>query len=270
MASQPQSNAGDTRFEQPKGTGAQESFGRPGQMPTLTDEERQVMRECERDSFYKRALPIAFGCMIGAQGMVRSGYWSAHPRFGAFPKMIITGGVGYFIGKIMYLPVCQQKILEQLPHSNLANAIRKSKGIPQPETSFGAVEDGLEDRSRAKSKLSDDYTVLEGLDDRNRPTIDKEVKVKGEDKEEKRSITYDELRRRNRQEYEDNLAKRSNRPPGSPSYKDSPFMPQQPWPDKTKPGSRSEVETDDGSSSSSSQAPTKRKRTNIWGDPIDD
>ncbi|KAK3774681.1 hypothetical protein RRG08_035107 [Elysia crispata] len=267
MASQ--SNEGGTQFEQPKGVASQGSLGRPGQMPVLTDEERQVMKECERDSFYKRALPISFGCMIGAQGMVRSGYWSAHPRFGAFPKMIITGGIGYFIGKIMYLPVCQQKILEKLPHSNLANAIRKSKGIPQPESFFSADADGLEDGSRAKTKLPDDYSTPEGLDDRNRPSIDREVKVENDDKEEKKSITYDDLRRRNRQEYEDNLAKRPSKSPGSPSYKDSPFMPQQPWPDKTKPGSRTEVEVDDGSPPSS-QSPSKRKRTNIWGDPIDE
>ncbi|GFO17910.1 ocia domain-containing protein 1 [Plakobranchus ocellatus] len=205
--------------------------------------------------------------MVGAQGLVRMGYWSPHPRFGAFPKMIITGGVGYFIGKIMYLPVCQRKILEKIPHSNLANAIRKSKGIPQPETPMAIWEGGSEEGSQAESKISDDYAALEGLDDRNRPSVDREVKVESE--EEKKSITYDELRKQNRREYEDSLAKRPVRPPGSPSYKNSPFMPQQPWPDKPKAGSGLEDE-DIESQPSSPQAPTKKKRTNIWGDPIDD
>ncbi|GFR89889.1 OCIA domain-containing protein 1-like Protein [Elysia marginata] len=270
MTAQPQPNVGGPQFQHDtSATAPQQSLGAPGQMPVLTDEERQIMKECERDSFYQRALPISFGCMIAAQGLVRSGYWNSHPRYGAFPKMIITGGVGYFIGKIMYLPKCQQKILEKLPNSNLANAIRKSKGIPQPEPSFPAGQDGFEDGFKAKTKLSDDYSALEGLDDRNRPSIDREVKVDNEDKEEKKVITYDDLRRRNRQEYEDNMAKRPARPPGSPSYKDSPFMPQQPWPDKSKQGSGTEVEIGD-SSPPPSQAPSKRKRTNIWGDPIDE
>lgn len=45
----------------------------------------------------------------------------------------VAGFIGHFIGKVMYLPVCQQKILTKLPNSNLAAAIRKSKGLPDPE-----------------------------------------------------------------------------------------------------------------------------------------
>lgn len=267
MTSEPGPNSGHPQFHHDL-TGAQ-AERRPGPMPALTDEERQVMRECERDSFYQRALPLAAGCMVGTQGLVSSGYWNAHPRFGAIPKMIITGGIGYFIGKILYLPKCQQKILEKLPDSNLANAIRKSKGIPQPNSSFHGAEDGAEESSKAESKLSDNYSALEGLDDRNRPSMDREVKVESEENKEKKVITYDDLRRKNRQEYEDNMAKRPARSPGSPSYKDSPFMPQQPWPDKPKQGSGSEAEIGD-SSPAPSETPRKRKRTNIWGDPIDD
>ncbi|XP_005096218.1 OCIA domain-containing protein 1 [Aplysia californica] len=252
------------------------SAGPGGQPMQLTDEEKDVMRECERESFYLRALPMSAGAMAAAQMLVRSGRWQPHPTLGSFPKTAVLGAIGYLVGKIMYLPVCQQKILDRIPNSNLGVAVRKAKGIPDP-----AAQESEWEPPASPPKLRDEYKSFdsnppssssqpEGLDDRFRPSMDREVKER-EQQEEKKSITYDDLRRRNRQEYEDNMNKRYTKTPGTPSYKDSPLMPQKPWPDSDHPR---RTDPDDFSepqqAPSPPQAPARKKRTNIWGDPIDD
>lgn len=40
--------------------------------------------------------------------------------------------VAYIIGKVSYQRACQQKILEKIPNSNLAQAIRTNKGLRSP------------------------------------------------------------------------------------------------------------------------------------------
>ncbi|XP_059140170.1 OCIA domain-containing protein 2-like isoform X2 [Physella acuta] len=92
-----------------------------------------VLQECDIESFYKRALPASVGAMAATFLMVKSGRWSAHPKYGSLFKVINAGFVGHFIGKVSYLPECQQKILTKLPNSDLAARIRKSKGLPDPE-----------------------------------------------------------------------------------------------------------------------------------------
>ncbi|XP_059179173.1 OCIA domain-containing protein 1-like isoform X1 [Physella acuta] len=223
----------------------------------LTDEERMIMKECERDSFYKRALPASVGAMSAAFMMVKSGRWAAHPKYGPIPKVIIAGFVGHFIGKVMYLPVCQQKILTKLPNSNLAAAIRKSKGLPDPEQQVDTWEEGA-GRSNRHSKL-EEYKPVDGLDDRFRPSVDRDVKEPAVSPQEKNTITYDELRRRNRQEHED-YKKQQVPPPGS----------QKTWPDSGDRAQPDNRETDIRMEPPPYQAPPKRKRTNMWGDPIEE
>ncbi|XP_013069926.2 OCIA domain-containing protein 1-like isoform X1 [Biomphalaria glabrata] len=237
---------------------------RTNPLATITEEERRVLKECERDSFFLRAAPLSFGAMAGAYYMVKTGKWTPHPKFGAIPKMIITGGFGYFTGKLSYLPTCQKKILEQIPNSNLAAAIRKSRGLSSPdgETFNPALDDSL---SRGSSNQIEEYRPAEGIDDRFRPSMDREVKEPSVNQE-KNTVTYDDLRRKNRQEYEESLSKRNkSAPPASAPYKDSPFIPE-----RHLPESRDLPKTEFDGSVEPSQAPPKRKRTTIWGDVIEE
>jgi hypothetical protein len=173
------------------------------------------------------------------------------------------GGVGYFFGRISYIPACQQKILDKIPNSNLAIAIRKSKGLPELEN---AAPNWNEGTASAPSSRVKDYSIPEGLDDRFRPTLDNDLKGVETPTQEKGVISYEELRRRNRQEYENPGTK--SKTPGAPSYKDSSLMPQKPWPD-AKSGDGDSSSSPPSSPAPPAQAPPARKRTNMWGDPIE-
>ncbi|KAH9519838.1 OCIA domain-containing protein 1, partial [Bulinus truncatus] len=209
-------------------------------------------------------LPLSIGAMTGAHFMVKSGRWTPHPKFGTLPKMIIAGGFGYFTGKLSYLSTCQQKVLQQIPNSNLAAAIRKSKGLPPLESDqvSPAVDDSL--LRRDSSEKYQEYSPNEGLDDRFRPSIDREVKEPPPGQE-KNSITYDELRRRNRQEYEDSLSKRQkNLPPSQAPYKDSPFIPERHLPESK------EIPKSEYYDQPEPSQPSRKKKTTIWGDVIEE
>ncbi|CAG5130704.1 unnamed protein product, partial [Candidula unifasciata] len=227
----------------------------------LTEEEKLVLKECERDSFYKRALPLSLGNMLAAHMLVKGGYWSPNPKYGSLPKVFVLGGIGYFLGKLSYLSVCQQKILDKIPNSNLAAQIRKAKGLPETEAG-PAAWDGAS-AGVSSPRIKDDYSTPEGLDDRFRPTIDSSVKESETPSQDKIQLTYEELRRRNRQEYKDQISKAPPPASGFPPFKDTP---PKPFPDARSGDSGSSL----GSSTPPYQASPSKRRTNIWGDPIDE
>ncbi|XP_051472790.1 OCIA domain-containing protein 2-like isoform X2 [Apus apus] len=51
------------------------------------EEVARIRKECKRESFWYRALPLSLGSMLVTQGLVSKGVFSASPRFGALPKM---------------------------------------------------------------------------------------------------------------------------------------------------------------------------------------
>ena len=65
----------------------------------------------------------------------------------------------------------QQQILQRLPNSNLAAQIRKATNKPQLAEESPVVEPELFPKKRR-----DDYQPQEGLDDRFRPSLDRESK----------------------------------------------------------------------------------------------
>ncbi|BFZ14862.1 hypothetical protein BsWGS_17901 [Bradybaena similaris] len=251
MATQPESAEPQSPLWNKK-----EGEPRHNAMPALTEEERLVLKECDREGFFKRALPLSLGTMLGAHMLVKGGYWSPNPKYGSLPKVMALGACGYFFGKLSYLSACQEKILQKIPNSNLAIQIRKAKGMPEQDTAAATWDSASAGISSLR--IQDDYAAPEGLDDRFRPTIDRDVKKTEGASQEKSSVTYDELRQRNRQEYKDQIAKAPPPASGFPSYKD---IPQKSFPD-AKTG-------DSGSSIEPSQASPPKKRTNMWGDPIE-
>uniref|UniRef100_A0A2K6P4M5 OCIA domain containing 2 n=1 Tax=Rhinopithecus roxellana TaxID=61622 RepID=A0A2K6P4M5_RHIRO len=51
----------------------------------------KIMQECQEESFWKR------------------GYLTANPRFGSLPKIALAGLLGFGLGKVSYIGVCQSK-----------------------------------------------------------------------------------------------------------------------------------------------------------------
>ncbi|XP_033070606.1 OCIA domain-containing protein 2 isoform X3 [Trachypithecus francoisi] len=51
----------------------------------------KIMQECQEESFWKR------------------GYLAANPRFGSLPKVALAGLLGFGLGKVSYIGVCQSK-----------------------------------------------------------------------------------------------------------------------------------------------------------------
>ncbi|XP_045388942.1 OCIA domain-containing protein 2 [Lemur catta] len=69
----------------------------------------KIMRECQEESFWKRALPASLVSMLVTQGLVYQGYLAANPRFGSLPKVALAGILGFGLGKVSYIGVCQRK-----------------------------------------------------------------------------------------------------------------------------------------------------------------
>ena len=251
---------------------AQNPQGNPQNQFQMSPEEAAFVKELSSQAFWQRGLPLSMGAMAGAAWMVKSGKWAAHPKFGPVPKVALAGSIAYFIGKMSYIPVMQQKILNEIPNSNLAAQIRKSKRLPNPNEHDGLSGFGAEPSAQSprQPKAIDDYSSFgssnSGLDDRFRPSIDREVKH--EDKpEEKAAITYEDLRRRNRAQYDDELRKSHQDGSVRPSYKDSPFMPQKPFP-PPGPDMYREPNKEPGPSIQDPPPPPPKKKTNMWGDEI--
>ncbi|XP_004579168.1 OCIA domain-containing protein 2 [Ochotona princeps] len=69
----------------------------------------KIIRECQEESFWKRALPFSLVSMLVTQGLVHQGYLAANPRFGSLPKVALAGILGFGLGKASYIGVCQSK-----------------------------------------------------------------------------------------------------------------------------------------------------------------
>ncbi|KAF6131880.1 OCIA domain containing 2 [Phyllostomus discolor] len=50
----------------------------------------KIIRECQEESFWKRALPFSLVSMLVTQGLVHQGYLASNPRFGSLPKVART------------------------------------------------------------------------------------------------------------------------------------------------------------------------------------
>lgn len=69
----------------------------------------KIIRECQEESFWKRALPFSLVSMLVTQGLVHQGYLAANPRFGSLPKVALAGILGFGLGKASYIGICQSK-----------------------------------------------------------------------------------------------------------------------------------------------------------------
>ena len=90
----------------------------------LDRDETRVLDECDRESFIYRSIPAGITAYFAIQ------YAISTNRISIRYKWLKIGGsvlLACFIGKISYTSACKQKILEEIPNSNLAALIRGYK-----------------------------------------------------------------------------------------------------------------------------------------------
>jgi len=221
----------------------------------VSPEEARLLNDCSRQATLTRGLPAGLLAGVLVKIGVDNGYFIAHPRFGAIPKMIAAGTVAYLTGKVTYANTCSERFLNELPDSNLARQIRINRGMPyeggmgqQPQG--GATGDAPPESDRFESAAplvqqpagSDEAPAAAGAQPRG----------------------YDEMRRMNR-------FGRSNIPFGSvPEQQLTPYQQKQSEPQQQQPiwgqqerrdPSQPDLESDAGPPSK-----LRSRRTNKYGD----
>lgn len=93
------------------------------QMPPaqLDDSEKRVLAECERESLIYRSIPLGLITFFATQYAMSRNLITSKAKWFKLGAGLFSG---YILGKISYAPTCRNKILTQIPESNLAYAIR--------------------------------------------------------------------------------------------------------------------------------------------------
>jgi len=133
-----------------------------GRVSDTTEEERLVIRECIKDAFWYRSLPLGVATSISVYYGVRAGKIRG-TRYGAWPIVLGAGSLAYVVGKLTYIfgENCSRKFLEQAPDSDITATLRLKKRYR---------EESLEDDQNTKSWPGVEERnlgfadILEGLD----------------------------------------------------------------------------------------------------------
>lgn len=181
-----------------------------------TDEERRVFKECNEESFWYRSLPYSAVSMAITQALVVRGTLSPSPRFGSLPKVALAGLCGYIAGKISYMKTCQEKF-RRLDSSPLGEALRKraqqtplSPQGPRSELSDPDAQ-SFEPMFQPSDPLSQtppqarDYgyaTEPPGHTGRADDLSSQAQSYLGEEEPRRKAILYEDLRSKNRENYE--------------------------------------------------------------------
>ncbi|CAF2431165.1 unnamed protein product [Rotaria sp. Silwood2] len=89
--------------------------------PLLDQDEKRVLAECERESLVYRSIPLGLISFFATQYAMSKNLIAPQGKWIKLGASLFTG---YIIGKVSYAPTCRNKILTQIPNSNLAHAIR--------------------------------------------------------------------------------------------------------------------------------------------------
>lgn len=206
----------------------------------FSPEELRVLRECNKESFYKRCLPISAFLATSTYLGVKNGFLKPNLNFGATPKIVVSVIVGYFIGKFSYQQKCAEKLM-QLPNSRLGEALRQRRRGTSQDTFDSGFGSGMSLSAFGNVPKSDMYSDFNpnnsldldttrpenpGLDDYYRPSLDNPVFEEEEEMPpmQKYTTSYEELRKKNREEYQQKRMgnfkdfTNSSRPPTTPQY----------------------------------------------------
>ncbi|XP_039396576.1 OCIA domain-containing protein 1 isoform X1 [Mauremys reevesii] len=221
-----------------------EEHGGPGQNPVgmayvPTEDERRIFRECNEESFWYRSVPISAISMIVTQGLIKKGILTTHSRFGSLPKVAFAGICGYIAGKISYMSACQEKF-KRLENSPIGESIRQGhRPLPHEYAAQKSEFANLPSQSpfgsspTAEVPLSSSYSHEYSSADRSvsnyapipfssslnesSPTGITEHNAPEsvpllEESPKRKSVSYEELRNRNRETYEGALTQKAETP----------------------------------------------------------
>ncbi|KAH8401583.1 hypothetical protein KR009_006722 [Drosophila setifemur] len=190
----------------------------------FSQEEINALRECNTESFFQRSLPFGTGLGLLAYFGVKNGYLQGNGKYGAVPKVVMGVILGYFVGKFSYQQKCAEKIM-RLPNSHLGELLRQRRqggGVISsitPDENLGRAftlapfspssADVYSDeayqpvRSTSLNLDTESRPTMTGLDDIYRPTLDSASMMDTELPLEpaKPGQSYEDLRRKNREEY---------------------------------------------------------------------
>lgn len=185
-------------------------------------DEIRVLRECNSESFFQRSLPLGTAMGVGAYLAVKNGYLQPNFKYGAVPKVAMGVIVGYFVGKFSYQKKCAEKLM-RIPNSKLGELLKQRQhdgsvmsrlnpdqaiGIGlalSPFNSTGTSDEQIQEfpRSSALNLDLESRPSITGLDDIYRPSLDNTTFYETElPIEAKQGTSYEELRKKNREEYE--------------------------------------------------------------------
>ncbi|KAM6940577.1 OCIA domain-containing protein 1 [Xenentodon cancila] len=189
-----------------------------------TEEEKRVLKECNRESFFYRSVPFSMVSMGVTQVLVTRGALSASPRFGSLPKVAFAGFCGYLAGKVSYMKTCQEKF-KRLENSPLGEILRQRAGSP-PHHSRAAQSElsdpnaqSFDSMFQPKETPSSSLTRDDGYGDSSDPPMqmsrpdDFSLPAQPYEEEEeprKKGIFYEDLRLKNRENYEVTLIQKAD------------------------------------------------------------
>ena len=83
----------------------------------LSPREQAIIRECNNEAFWTRSAPLSLILATAVSMAAKTGKIKATRLF---PKRFAAVMIGYFAGKISYMPICRDKFLTQEPHGDMA------------------------------------------------------------------------------------------------------------------------------------------------------
>lgn len=191
-----------------------------------TEEEKRVFRECNQESFFYRSVPFSVVSMAITQALVARGTLSASPRFGSLPKVVFAGFCGYLAGKLSYMKTCQEKF-KRLENSPLGEILRQRTGPPAqysrgPQSELGDPDvqsyDSMFQPAETPSHMSGnsrDYgyspSQVSPVQMGKAESMSAPVQSYMEEEEPRRKpILYEDLRLKNRENYEVTLSQKAD------------------------------------------------------------
>lgn len=185
----------------------------------FSPEEVAVLKQCDMEALVQRSIPISTIFGVGTYMLIQKGYLTVSPKFGAVPKCFAACIFGYFVGKLSYQQACAEKIM-RLPNSKLAEALRRRKkgeffenftsegGLslaPFSSSTDVYTDENMKQQPQSSLDLDVDRPSNFGLDDTFRPSLDSPDRSFNDNlplEPPKSSVSYEELRRQNREEHE--------------------------------------------------------------------
>lgn len=159
--------------------------------------------------------------MAITQALVARGALSASPRFGSLPKVAFAGFCGYLAGKLSYMKTCQEKF-KRLENSPLGEILRQRAGMPphhpnvaQSELSdpnaqsfdpiFQPADNSSNNTDYGYGNNPDQPVQMGRVDDFSAPD-----QTYDDDEPKRKAILYENLRVKNRENYEVTLIQKAD------------------------------------------------------------